>query len=386
MRIGFDISQTGRLKAGCGYFADGLIRELTKIDSENQYILYPAFGDLYWDPDCATSTFSTNRPNVRRASAPRDFGQSQQFWRNPPEDFEERLGRPDIVHANNFFCPKLERARLVYTLHDLSYLEEPAWTTEDNRAGCFSGAFNASLYADLILSTSKFSRSHFLLTYPHFPADRIVVAYPGCRFEERGRVSQPASLGYLRADAFWLIVATLEPRKNHHRLLEAYARLISSGSPRFPLVLAGGGGWLMEDLDRKLDELKLRGDVVLTGYVDDQALQWLYQNCFAFVYPSLFEGFGLPVLEAMAMGAPVITSNTTSLPEIVADAGLLIDPLDANELFEAMSALSVGKIDRRSLAEKAIRQAALFSWKPTADLVLRLYQEVLAAPKRDALR
>jgi len=131
MTIGFDVSQTGRSKAGCGYFADGLIRQLAEVDRENRYVLYPAVGDMFWDADCAKSTFSSGRPNFRRTRAPASFESSQAFWRYPQADFEQQLGSPDIYHANNFFCPELKTARLVYTLYDLGYLEEPAWTTEE---------------------------------------------------------------------------------------------------------------------------------------------------------------------------------------------------------------------------------------------------------------
>src|SRR5437762_11753109 len=113
MTIGFDVSQTGRTKAGCGFYADGLIRALSSAGGPHEYILYPAFGDRFWDPECATATF---RGPFRALSAPAGFDESRQFWRNPGPDFETRLGSPDLIHSNNFFCPRgLRRARLVYT-------------------------------------------------------------------------------------------------------------------------------------------------------------------------------------------------------------------------------------------------------------------------------
>jgi len=379
MKIGFDISQTGRLKAGCGYFADGLIRQLAETDRKNRYLLYPAVGDLFWDPDCAKSTFFTDRPNFERAKAPASFERSRAFWRNPPADFEHQLGSPDVFHANNFFCPKLKTARLVYTLYDLGYLEEPAWTTEANRAGCFQGTFNASLRADRIVAISEYSRSHFLRVFPHYPEDRIGVVYPGSRFETRSSLPRPARLGQLKPDNFWLSVATLEPRKNHRRLIEAYSRVRAETGSALPLVLAGGRGWLMEDFEKTLAGLKAGTDVILTGYVNDSELQWLYENCFAFVYPSLFEGFGLPVLEAMSLGAAVISSNTSSLPEIVGSAGVLVNPCDVEEIAAAMRRLTAGDGCREALRALAPSRARLFSWRSAARQVLELYQE-LARP------
>jgi len=380
MTIGFDVSQTGRLKAGCGYFADGLIRELARVGQDNQYILYPAVGDVFWDPDCATSTFSSSQPNFRCARAPASFENSKAFWRDPPADFERQLGAPDIFHANNFFCPELKSVRLMYTLYDLGFLEEPAWTTEANALGCFQGAFNASLRADRIIAISEFSRNHFLRTFPHYPEDRIAVVYPGSRFETRSNPPRPARLSHLKPDSFWLSVATLEPRKNHQRLIDAYARLSAEGGPMFPLVLAGGRGWLMEGVEKKLASLNVGTDVVLLGYVDDLELQWLYENCFAFVYPSLFEGFGLPVLESLSLGAAVIASETSSLPEIVGSAGILVNPYESEEIAAAMRRLMAEDGCREAYRALGPARARLFSWQSAASQVLDLYEE-LAGPK-----
>src|SRR5205085_590969 len=115
----------------------------------------------------------------------------------------------------------------------------------------------------------------------------------------------PAALGHLRSREFWLAVGTTEPRKNHLRLLEAYARLKATGATSYPLVLVGGSGWLMDDLGARIEALQLTDAVRRLGYVDDSWLRWLYENCIAFCYPSLLEGFGLPVVEAMSLGAAV---------------------------------------------------------------------------------
>jgi len=381
MRIGFDVSQTGQLKAGCGFYAYNLIRELAELDEANEYILYPAVGDLFWDPDCDGATFQTARANFKRAPAPKSFEESQRFWRNPPADFELQLGNPDVFHSNNFFCPEgLRRARLLYTLYDLSFLEEPAWTTEANRSGCFSGVFKAALYADAIVAISEFSRRHFLRIFPHYPPERVFVVYPASRFHQFEDAPPSEKLAHLKRHGFWLNVATIEPRKNHPRLLEAYARVSSQRAEPMPLVIAGGMGWLGGEFERSLDRLGLRDRVLLTGYISDEELRWLYQNCFAFIYPSLFEGFGMPVLEAMSLGAPVICSNTSSLPEIAGDAALLVDPLDAEALAAQMLKLCQGSVDRDRLRELGFSQARKFSWRSSARRLLELYRQTLAAP------
>jgi glycosyltransferase involved in cell wall biosynthesis len=375
MRIGFDISQTGSGKAGCGYFADAIIQQLARIDLENEYILYPTFGNFFWDPEWKSSTRRIDRPKFRRAEGHATLDKARAFWSNPPEDLETSLGKPDIIHSNNFFCPHgLKSARLVYTLYDLSFLDYPEWHTEENRLGCFEGVFNACLYADMIVSISEYSRRHFLEIFPHFPQERIVVVHLASRFFRKPDLARPASLSSLKPGEFWLTVSTLEPRKNQLRLLRAYARLKSSLPETFPLVMAGGRGWLMEDIHRTVADLGLAEDIVMPGYLDDSALQWLYQNCYAMVYPSLFEGFGLPVLEAMSLGAPVLSSNVTSIPEIAGDAGILVNPEAEEDIFGAMLMLWKSNGLRISLVERGIEQAKKFTWESAARAILECYR------------
>lgn len=382
MRIGFDVSQTGNIKAGCGYFADSLIRNLALIDHDNEYILYPTFGDFYFDSSMPIFC-QIPQANFRYGLRHYFLDKAQDFWRNPPVNYETQLGNPEIIHANNFFCPtKLKNAKLVYTLYDLGFVENPDWTTEQNRTGCFGGVFNASLYADFIIAISEYSRGYFLNVFPHYPEERIVVVYPASRFSPPVNMPKPAPLDALHPEKFWLSVGTLEPRKNHRRLLQAYAMLKTKVGKTFPLVLAGNQGWLMEDFQDQIDSLGLYQDVILLGYVDDNTLQWLYQNCFAAIYPSLFEGFGLPVLEAMTLGALVITSNSTSIPEIAGSSAILIDPLQEEEIYEALFKLVSNKIYREALKQKALQQARKFSWSSSAAKILDLYQKVVSAPPR----
>jgi glycosyltransferase involved in cell wall biosynthesis len=304
------------------------------------------------------------------------------FWNCPPLDLEKRLGSPDIIHSNNFFCPRgLRHARLVYSLYDLSFLVHPEWTTEQNRTACFQGVFDASLHADLIISISQYSRRHFLETFPHYPDDRIAVVYPASRFAPSGSVRYPKDLPSRLQGPFWLSVGTLEPRKNHRKLIKAYSLLKAKHGSSHPLVLAGSQGWLMHDFEEELDSLNLKQDVLLLGYTKDSTLQWLYQNCLTFIYPSLFEGFGMPVLEAMSLGAPVICSNVSSLPEIVGRAGILVDPANEREVFESMDELMQNPALRQRLSEQGRQQASKFSWRSSAALLIDRYTEVFSRPK-----
>lgn len=383
MKIGYDVSQTGNSKAGCGYFADSLIRFLVRLAPENEYMLYPHFGTSFWDPDIERTGVRIEAPNVSIKRIGRDFGGSMSFWAEPPDDAEERLGGPRIIHANNYSCPTgIKTARLVYTLYDLHFLEVPDLTTEENRSKCFEGVFSASIHADFVIAISSFSKDTFLKTFPHYPVDRMATVYLGSRFEGNpdgfGRSERNAGL---HTDAFWLAVGTLEPRKNLRRLLRAFARYRTQGRLDYPLVLAGGSGWMEDDLDDFIRDLGLGESVRVLGYVTDEDLGWLYHNCYCFVYPSLYEGFGLPVLEAMSLGAPVITSKTTSLPEVGGDAAWYVDPYQEEELVQAFMKFETDEGYRAEMRRSALNQAKKFSWEVSALKVLEIYRRVISMPK-----
>ncbi|MBP8926469.1 MAG: glycosyltransferase family 4 protein [Pseudomonadales bacterium] len=383
MHIGFDVSQTGSAKAGCGYYAHALAKALIECAGESRFSLYPGFGDFYFDPlmplrnPYASACSSYGPRHLDREAAAR-------FWNS--DDLESALGFPQIVHANNFWCPlQLRSTRLVYTLYDLGFLIDPAWSTEANRIGCFDGVFRAALEADWIVAISRSSRDHYLATFPHFPAERIRVIHPCSRFAGTvPRDRRPARLDGIKPGEFWLSVGTIEPRKNQRRLARAYREYLDRGGAAMPLVLAGGTGWNMEDFPRYLEELGLVGKVILTGYVADEELVWLYRHCHANLYPSLFEGFGLPVLEGMQFGAATLTADNSSLPEVAGDAAQLLPADDTGAWAEAMTRLAQDPERRQHMQERARTQAARFDWRRGAADLLSLYEEAATAPKRNA--
>jgi len=382
MKIGFDISQTGNNKAGCGYFADSLILALTSMDDRNSYILYPHFGDSFCDPDAVHITRKINKPNVSRKLTGKNFQESIVFWNKLPSHGEDLLGNPDIIHSNNYFCPRgLTRARIVYTLHDLSFIEHPELTTEQNRCVGFEGVFNAAVSADFIISVSAHSRKMFLEIFPHYPPQRIRVVHEASRFVYQNIINQSKPVKNLKPSEFWLTVGTLEPRKNLRRLIKSFARFRNEITVKFPLVLAGGRGWLEDNLEGLIRDLSLSDAVQLLGYLSDEELCWLYQNCFGFIYPSLYEGFGLPVLEAMELGAAVITSNTTSLPEVAGNAAHFVNPYNEQDINMAFHKLFTDKNYRLLLKRRAIIQAKKFSWNRCASEVYNIYNQVMNMPK-----
>jgi glycosyltransferase involved in cell wall biosynthesis len=381
MHIGFDISQTGSGKAGCGFFSHAMIQAMLELAPKHRYSLFPSFGDFYFD---ALLPIRNPYSGQDVHYGPRHLSRetARIFWTGP--DVEASLGVPDIIHANNFWCPtQLVSSRLIYTFYDMGFAVEPAWTTEANRVGCFDGVFRSAMAADWVVAISKASRAHYLSVFPHFPEDRIRVIYPCSRFaDSSAEGKRPKALDAVPVGGYWLNVGTIEPRKNQRRLVEAYARYLALGGAPMPLVLAGGKGWLMEDFQEHLSELGIGAHIVMTGYVLDDELIWLYRNCYANLYPSLFEGFGLPVLEGMQFGAPTVTSNSTSIPEVAGDAAILLAPEDIEGWTQTMLRVAGNRLERDQLGSAALEQAGRFDWKRSAEALLQLYEEALASPKR----
>jgi glycosyltransferase involved in cell wall biosynthesis len=165
---------------------------------------------------------------------------------------------------------------------------------------------------------------------------------------------------------YLLFVGTLEPRKNLNRLLQAFRKVIDSGIGEYSLIIAGGQGWSRDSLERIIEDLSLEQFVKVLGYVEDKFLHALYRNAYAVVLPSLYEGFGLPLLESMQYGTPVISTNVSAMPEIVGDAGILVDPLSVDEISAAIIRLLSDQALREKLSKRSIRQASKYSWKDSA--------------------
>jgi glycosyltransferase involved in cell wall biosynthesis len=383
MHIGFDISQTGSGKAGCGYFAHALVKAMLDLAPTNRYSLFPSFGDFYFD---ALMPIRNPYPGKNVHYGPRHLSRetSGAFWNG--NDVEAALDHPDIVHANNFWCPVgLMSSRLVYTFYDMGFAVDPTWTTEANRLGCFDGVFRSANAADWVVAISEASKAHYLSVFPHFPQERVRVIYPASRFvDPTVKGSSPKALAHVPAKGFWLSVGTIEPRKNQHRLAESYARYLALGGAPMPLVLAGGNGWLMDDFQEHLNKLGIGRQIIMTGYVSDDELIWLYSNCYANIYPSLFEGFGLPVLEGMQFGAPTLTSSSSSIPEVAGSAAILLDPEATEDWAHTMLQIAEDGQKRDHLGRSALAQSKRFDWAHSAGALLSLYEEAIATPKRGA--
>jgi glycosyltransferase involved in cell wall biosynthesis len=234
--------------------------------------------------------------------------------------------------------------------------------------------------ADAIIAVSGQTRRDLIELY-NVPAAKIHVIYQG--IDERFAPIGPAGIDTVRQRygierPYWLMVGTLEPRKNHAAALRALARLKANGFPHC-LVVAGGAGWLFDPIRTLVGELGLSDDVIFTGRVPDADLPALYSGADCFLMPSLYEGFGFPVLEAMACGTPVVCSNSSSLPEVAGDAALMVDPEDDGALAAAVGRLLAEPDLRSQLRQRGEQQAAGFRWQECAAQTVQVYAAVVEA-------
>jgi glycosyltransferase involved in cell wall biosynthesis len=289
-------------------------------------------------------------------------------------------GPVDIFHSPDYVLPPLRQGKTVVTIHDLSFLRYPEGAEPKLRRYLSSVVPRAVSRADLVLGDSENTRND-IIEFLSVPPGKVEVLYPGVdeifRVVEDERVLSEVSSLYGLDFPYILTVGTVEPRKNLILLLDAYAALRKASDVPHKLVIAGGKGWLYEGVFRRVEELSLDEDVIFLGFVADQNLPALYSMADVFVFPSLYEGFGLPPLEAMACGTPVITSRTSSLPEVVDEAGLMVPTNDPDMLTETIGRVLNDPGLGEDLAKRGVSQARKFTWQATGEKLLAIYQRLL---------
>jgi glycosyltransferase involved in cell wall biosynthesis len=368
MRIGFDVAQTCVEKAGCGWYADALVRAISEVAPENELTLYHHFGGWINSSTAAGTTV----PGAAEPFRGMDPEEARARWARV-RGGEDLPGRPDIVHANCHQAPRVGGARLVYTVYDVSFWMVPEYTTEANRLVCQAGMLDALGNASGFVFISDASRGEFERVLPGW-LDRNPKPWT---VTPLGAKAGPPVSGRPLARTYWLSVGSLEPRKNHNTLLDAMELYWRRSTRRLPLRIAGGQGWKSQDLRERIEALERRGMVAHLGYVAEEILPGLYAGAEALIFPSWYEGFGLPVIEAMSHGCPVISSDRTSLREVGGEAALYIDPGRPDSIADAMLRLEADDRLQGALSGTGLRQAAKFTWEATARKTLDFYDRVL---------
>ena len=369
MRIAIDAHAVGTKLGGNESYAINLIEALAQIDSVNDYTIYVT-------TDEARNRFHQRWPNFKvRSTLPHT-----PLIRIPLTLSAELRKHPvDVLHVQ-FTAPPFCPCPVVVSIHDLSFEHLPQTFNRRSRTQLRLTVRHSARRAARILSLSEHTRRDIIETYG-IEQERIqaipLAAPKHFAPVEDNRELQRVRHNYGIDGDYILSVGSIQPRKNLARLIKAYASLRGDYSTgRLPkLVLAGKCAWLYDETLRALEESGIKNSVVLTGYVPEADLPALYTGALCFVYPSYFEGFGLPPLEAMKCGAPVVVGNRTSLPEVVGDAALAVDPFDIDAIAKAIKLLMDDSQLRAELSVKGQKRAAAFDWRETARRTLMVYEE-----------
>ena len=372
-RIGIDFTSASRERAGIGRYARELIRALSCVDQTNRYVLFvprDAHDDLLrfdW-----SSNFS-----VRRAPLTERYLAALWHRARVPLPIETFIGGVDVFYSPDFLLPPTRARRKLVTVHDLSYVRVPECFPAPllnylNRAVPPSVA-----RANLILADAVSTQRDLIDVY-RVPMDKIKVLYSGVdpRFLPDVSESSQARVRELtQGKPYLLSVSTIQPRKNYARLIEAFAKIANSelqiahtpyAIRHMLLVICGAKGWMFDEIFKTVERLGLQDRVIFPNFFSDEDLPALYAGATLFVYPSLYEGFGLPVVEAMACGLPVVSSNASSLPEVGGDAVLYFDPRDVDAMVDAIRRALSDESLRANLRVRGIAQAKKFSWDKSA--------------------
>jgi glycosyltransferase involved in cell wall biosynthesis len=374
MRICLNASPAVHHIAGLGRYTQELMTALLDVDSENEYVAF------YNRPSEAQVDPPLDRlPHLTTNLATKPWRMSAlvaHFARIPQNRLFPGI---HLFHATDHLLPRLTNLKSVFTLHDLVFRFYPHTHKPLNRWFLTLMMPRFLRAADAVIAVSESSKRDAIQAYG-IDEGKITVIYEGVSGQFRRATPEAITAvrgKYSLPDEFILSVATIEPRKNLTSLLEAYHALRDEAPPG--LVIVGKKGWLYSGFFDRLRELGLEHEVLFPGFVPDEDLPALYSAADLFVFPSLYEGFGLPVLEALACGTPVVASNAASLPEVAGEAALLVDPTSVSDLVRAVRDVLGSEELREDLKARGPRQAARFSWRKAARETLAVYTSLLPA-------
>ena len=381
MRIAIDYSAAVNQHAGIGRLVRNQVLALAEVDHDNDYRL------VYARP---------NRDSVPQFPRARNFSRHEVglgerwltiLWHRAKLPFpaDWLTGPVDVYHCPDFVLPPLRKARGILTVHDLAFLMRPDCADERLRAYLEEVVPRSVRRADFIIADSENTRNALVVLLGARPASIEVV--PGGVEDRFTPVTDQNLLRRARArlgvgDApFVLAIGVLEPRKNLNRLMDAFVMLKQRRkvAPDLKLVLAGGKGWLYDEILEHHAGSPAREDILMPGFVADDALPAIYSAADVLAFPSLYEGFGLPILEAMACGTPVVASRASCLPEVAEGAALLIDPTNVEGLASALELALMDTEVRDQLIGQGLRRASEYSWRRAAEQLLDVYRKVASA-------
>jgi len=357
-------------KAGIGTYIYSLLSQYFKYDLSNKNL------DFFLQQ--RVSDFFGDNKNIRKVYFNINSNKKRIIYEQLLIPYISRKYNYDVIHFTDYQIPLLmSRKGMILTVHDLSFLKEDDIFTKSSSLYKKFVLPSSLKKADRIIAVSENTKKDILKYFPSINENKIVVIYEGTRFDDSKiyKYSTDVLLKYNIKDPYILYVGTIEPRKNIVNIIRAFKTIVAK-NPNIKLVIVGKKGWLYDEIFNEVRNLSLENNIIFTGYVSDEDLPAFYKNAILFIYPSKYEGFGLPPLEAMSFGCPVITSNISSLPEVVGDAGILVNPGSVEEISDAMNSILLNNDLRNDLSERSLKRAKMFSWDITAKATLKVYEDV----------
>jgi len=380
MKIIIDSSPLRNTLTGVGQYTRYLIENLAEIDKKNSYTLFNVSQqDKAWRNILAPRSNISYKTVCSTRLRSLCYRAVRKLFGAPIDLFVEPFTKNKIFFFPNYLqLPLRKNVKSIIVIHDLSFIFQRQYVHESNQKYLESNLMHSVKNASHICADSEHTKKEILQHYK-IDENKISVITPAISHQTFNAIPQHDDQAivkqYQLTKPYILFTGTLEPRKNIIGLLNAYENLPAHLQQEYTLVLVGGKGWLDEEIHHKISELN-HLDIKCTGYVPDEHLPALYRQASLFVYPSFYEGFGLPPLEAMACGTPVISSNTSAIPEVVGSAGILIDPHQPQQLTKAISSVLSDANLAAKMREQGLIQAQQFCWKKSAQQLLQLFQAI----------
>lgn len=375
-RIAIDYTPAYEQGGGIGRLVRGLVAALPTEDAESDYRLFVAGATKSTLPSQLAPNFRWCPTRITPRWLARIWHRAQvpipvEFW----------VGDVDLFHATDFVLPPtFSSTRTIVTVHDLSFVRVPDAASQQLRDYLNMVVPKSVHRADHVIADSQATKDDLHELYS-LPQEKVTVLLSGMDSHYKVGVSSlnltMRNKYHIPEKPYLFTVGTVQPRKNYSRIVRALAQLRQQGKD-LHLVIAGGKGWLADEMYETIDSTEMQDYVHLIGYADDSDLPQLYSAAECIVFPSLYEGFGFPVLEGMACGTPVVTSNISSLPEVAGDAALMVNPYDVNAITEAIKRILEDDELRQLLIKRGLDQAKRFTWQQSARKLRQIYEQVLA--------
>jgi len=369
MKIVINALGPSKIKAGIGNYLTNLISELSIIDKSNNYIIFASSENkAYYETD-----------NGYFQVIDIGFMGRNKFlrimWEQLILPFKLKSLKADILFSPGFVCPFIKPIKYVTVIHDMTFFSHPQVHTFFKKI-YFPFMIKQSLKKSEKIISVSYNTKKEILKYSNIQENKVIVTHLSANKFPQNRINDENELlakKYNIETEYLLFVGMIEPRKNISLIIEALDKI---SDKQIKLVVVGEKGWMINNLFEMIKSRGIEDRIIFTGFIDDKELEIFYKNAKIFLYPSFYEGFGIPILEAMSAGCPVITSNISSLPEVAGNAAILINPQKPNELTDSINRVLDNSELRTDLITKGFENAKKFSWIKTAKQTLEVFENI----------